>query len=258
MSDDRPSVKPFRHYQGMLSIDPPARLIVLRSNLKKEDPRILMANGAVDVVDLTMKLLPPIGDEHLNELRHAVNMMRVTVPVAEAPSFHFPSLKGASQRVESALATLRKDLPKLIEFHREFDGSRATQSAEIFEAVLSAAGDYFDQRWIAWGGKMPARRHTTWHDDAIYLWFLLERASRGELVFSHPLAPAVEFIDEALSRANVRHGDRGAIAQCLARYERNTKSSLKRYWKNVPRFQRLKSSDKKIGGVVSYERGLRP
>lgn len=225
MNDERPNAKPFRHYRGELSIEPLGRLIFLNC-YPSDEIGVLMANGVIDVIDLAMNLPVPINDQHLNELRHAVNMMRVTVPIVEAPSFHFNSLRGASQRVEAALATLRADLPKMIDFHREFDGKRATQSAEVFETVLAAAGDYFDQRWMAWGGKTPARRHETWHDDAVYLAFLLRNASRGELATSYPTAPAVGFIDEALTRANVKHGDRGAIARHLARYEADTKRRI--------------------------------
>jgi hypothetical protein len=189
-----------------------------------------MREHAIDVVDLAKKLPLMLTERDLSELWFAVNLMRVTVPVEEALSFHFDALRGASKRVEKSLYTLREDLPKLIKHHREFDGERATESAEVFASVLAAAEGYFNERWIAWGGKAPSRRHETWHSDAIYLHCVLDGAAvrvRSPLSFTHAKAPAVVFIDEALSRAKVEHDSPEAIAQCLARYRAKTERQLK-------------------------------
>ncbi len=121
-------------------------------------------------------------------------------------------------------------MPKLIKHHREFDGDRAAESAEVFARILAAADEYFNERWVAWGGKAPSRRHKWWHDDAFYLHWILDSAAvqaRSPLSFTHVTAPAVVFIDEALSRAKVEHEGPDAIAQCLARYRAKTERQLK-------------------------------
>ncbi len=194
-----------------------------------------MSQDAVEVVDLASQLPIPLTADDLDELRFAVNLMRVTVPAAHAPSFHFGALQGASQQVEKSLATLRKDLPKLIKHHRDFDSERAAESAEVLAKVLAAADAYFNERWIAWGGRTPSRRHEWWHDDAIYLHFILDNAARQQrrdLSFSYGTAPAVAFIDAALNRAKVQHDTPEAIARMLARYEERMKDKLKTMLKN--------------------------
>jgi hypothetical protein len=222
------TVRPFRFYRGFLT--PEGRGLVIRGNPSGPDLEALMREGAVDVTDLADKLPIALSSEELKDLHFAVNLMRVTTNPEDAPSFQFDALQGVSQRVEKSLDVLRQDLPKLIEHHRDFDGARATESAEVFAKILSAANEYLAERWVAWGGRTPLRRHAWWHDDAIYLHCVLDTAARRQgkpLFFSYPDAPAVAFIDEALSLAKVQHGSREAIARRLARYEADTEQQLK-------------------------------
>jgi hypothetical protein len=195
-----------------------------------------MSEGAVvtaaDVAALAGKLPVSLGADVLDELSHILNLMRVTVDVAHAPSFHFDGYQAASQRVEKSVAALIEDLPKLIKFHRELDDARAAASAEVFEKILSQARGYFEERLIAWGGRAPSRRHQPWHDDAICLWTVLNRTAARDgkdLSFTHPGAPAVAFIVNALNRVKVRHSGAEAVAQTLARHQRR----LEREWKTA-------------------------
>ena len=195
-----------------------------------------MREGAVvtaaDVAALADKLPVSLSGDELEELSHDLNLMRVTVHVAHAPNFHFDAYQAVSQQVEKSIAALSENLPKLIKFHRDLDDTRAAASAEIFEKTLSEVRGYFEERWTAWGGRAPSRRHVPWHDDAICLWTVLNRAAAREgiaLSFTHAGAEAVEFIVDALNRVKVRHRGAEAVAQTLARHQRR----LEREWKTA-------------------------
>jgi hypothetical protein len=190
---------------------------------------------AIDVVDLASKLPISLNAEELHELPYAINLMRVTVDIGQAPSPHFKVFQEVSRRAETNLAALRKDLPKLIRFHREFGSEKAAESVEVLATILSAADEYSNESWNAWGGRTPPRRHKWWHDDVIYLAFVLDRAARRQdaaLSFSHPKAEAIVFIDAALTRAKVKHGHPEAIAQALVRYFDRRKKRLEAVMKD--------------------------
>ncbi len=227
----RPTVSPFRYYRGALV--PQGYLFTIIGHPSGPELDARMREGAVitadDVAAMNTKLEISLSAEDLEELRHALNLMRVTVYPTKALSFHFDAYQETSQRVEKNIAALIEDLPKLIKLHRDLDDERAAASAGILEKTLSEVSRYFAERWIAWGGRVPSRRHEWWHDDAVYLWTILNGAAAREgkeLPITHAGAPAIAFIVDALGRAKVQHGGAEALAQALARFRQRLARDL--------------------------------
>ena len=224
------TVRPFRHYRGVLT--PAGRGLVIRGKPSGPDLEALMREGAVDVTDLADKLPIALSSEELKNLHFAVNLMRVTTNPEDALSFQFDALQGVSQRVEKSLEVLQAGFAEADRASPRVRRREGHRVGPALGEILSAANEYLAEKMGRLGGRTPLRRHEWWHDDAIYLHCVLDTAARRQgkpLAFSYADAPAVAFIDEALSLAKVEHGSREAIARRLARYEADTEQQLKNH-----------------------------
>jgi hypothetical protein len=169
-----------------------------------------------------VRLRIPLDKEVVHELAFALKLFRSTSHAVLPPELeaHEQTLK----RVEKNVEELLQDLPRLIEFYRDLHFTRADASAEMFKTLLAAV-QYLRVRRASWGnGPSPRRNAALWHDDAIYLAFILGTAAeraKTRLAFTKIEAPGVKFIHEALTRAGIKHGGPGAIAQAMVRYNKD-------------------------------------
>jgi hypothetical protein len=172
-----------------------------------------------------------LDDAEVRKLVWILNLMRVTVHAEDAAPLH---LESAARRVETCVSQLSIDLPTLIDAHRRYDGQMAHNSVMVFERLLSAVVLTTDYLKVARGtSRKPQGNSAPWHGDAIFLALIIEqaaeRAGKPPPSFTKDTAPAVIFLDEALTRAGVEHGDVAAIAQALNRYKRKRKADVNRF-----------------------------
>jgi phytoene dehydrogenase-like protein len=209
-------IRPIRHYRRVGD-----KLVIMGS--ENLDLQITSAEMS-EVTELAAKvhLKVPLDKEVVHELATALKLFRATTHAVLPPELE--AHQQALNRVEKNVEELLQDLPRLIEFHRDLRFTRAAASAEMFKTLLAAV-QYLKVSQASWGsGPSPRRNAALWHDDAIYLSFLLSTAAvraKTRLSFTKIEAPGVKFIHEALSRAGIEHGGPAAIAQAMARYNKD-------------------------------------
>jgi hypothetical protein len=215
-----PGIRPIRHYRRVGDA-----LVMQTGGLDGEEIAVTESDRS-EVTELAAKvrLKVPLDDDVVQELAMALKLFRSTSHAVLPPELeaHEQTLK----RVEKNVEELLQDLPRLIEFHRDLRFTRAAASAEMFKTLLAAI-QYLRGSRASWGsGPSPRRNAALWHDDAVYLSFILGTAAmraNTPLSFTKTEAPGVKFIHEALTRAGIDHGGLGAIAQAMARYNKDRK-----------------------------------
>jgi hypothetical protein len=223
------AIPAFRHYSSKMDAVGNVALFV-SSNLDEAAIGELIAKGRFidgdEVAKWSKKLPIVLCDDDVRGLVTALNFMLATVHAQHGavPLFH---LESAHRRAERSIAELVKELPRILEFGRKHGSAETLSGVAIFENLLAAsesANNYLKASRARFGGEStkPQRRSASWHGDAIYLRWLLEEAGKRagkSMSFTKPDAPAVEFIDTALTRAQVNHGSPASIAREMARYK---------------------------------------
>jgi hypothetical protein len=157
----------------------------------------------------------PYGPDELDELANALNILRVTVPASEALSFD------PLDRIGPAFAILSEDLPLMIDLARNPPSNSTPRLVEaaalkrVLEAVHRA------NRFVQ---NVPGRRGgKPWHDDAMWLVFLLRtaayrRGSPEDVVLTSATGNGVQFISAALKCACQLNLSGDAIVKAVRRY----------------------------------------
>jgi hypothetical protein len=134
------------------------------------------------------------------------------------------------KRVIKHIQGLSRDLPTVIDIGHQYGSAGAAPVIEALDNLLSAAksaAEGLSVRAANWGRTIGKQRYSApWHDDIVCLACILEEAATKQhkrVSFTKATAPAVAFIDSALTRAGVRHGSPDAIARAMARYKSRTK-----------------------------------
>ncbi len=234
---NRASIPHFRAYTSGVATSGD-RTFTIRGGASPDRPPInaLMNEGDVIAEDeirvLSARLPFPLNADEVGELAWALNFMRVTMHAKNAVPSHQSAMW---QQITKNIGALLQDLPQVIEDGRKFGSPGAAPALDALENLHSAAK--FADAWLAlraanWDRKREpkAKQHASWHDDAVYLSLILEKAAdrSGKAVsFTKPTAPAVIFIDESLKRAHVSHGGPEAIAREMARYKKRTRFQRK-------------------------------
>jgi hypothetical protein len=156
----------------------------------------------------------PYCEDDLEALWQALNIFRVTVPASEALSFD------PLARIGPAFAILCEDLPRMIDLARNPQSSSPRLvAAAALERVLDAV--QHANRFVQ---NVPGRRGgSRWHDDAMWLVFLLRTAAvqRGNpkgVVLTSATGNGVQFIRAALLRACKRTVTGDAIVKAVRRH----------------------------------------
>jgi hypothetical protein len=209
-------IRPIRHYRRVGD----ALAIEGSEGLNLQVTPADMSEVTEMVAKVRLKI--PLDKQVEYELAWALKLFRATTHAVLPPEIE--AHQHALNRVEKNVEELLQDLPRLIEFYRDLHFTRADASAEMFKTLLAAVR-YLKVRRASWGGgPSPRRNAALWHDDAIYLSFILGTAAvraQARLSFTKIEAPGVKFIHEALTRAGIKHGGPGAIAQAMVRYNKD-------------------------------------
>jgi hypothetical protein len=213
------NIRPIRHYRRVGD--------ALQMQVSKGLDLQVTSADMSEVTEMAAKVGLKIPlDKEAVKLAEVLKLFRATTHAG----FH-PELEAHHQaldRVEKNVEELLQDLPRLIEFHDDLRSTRSATSAEMFNTLLAAV-EYLRVRRAVWGGgPSPRRNAALWHDDAIYLSFILQTAAvraQARLSFTKIEAPGVKFIHEALTRAGIKHGGPAAIAQAMVRYNKDRRQA---------------------------------
>jgi len=229
---EKNAVRPLRSYQQMVGSKGPFIYAVVTWPPRGPDLNELMLKGEVITEAQVKGKLDELGidlaGDGPREVVEHLNLMRVTVHAEEALSPVLKPYEEDIKSIEKCINVLLQKLPKEIEAHLKvatvnellkFDSKRAVVSAARFNALLQATEAYLRDRWSAFGGRSPSRRHAAWHCDAIHLMGLCNIAQGKSDLLSgvKEESPIVKFIVWAFDYVGNKPRTHEAIAQALNR-----------------------------------------
>ena len=224
--------KPFRSYSSAFRreiwLEPPD----FKDHLSAGD-----VISRAEIIEWSKPLRFQLSNEDLDRLSEALNVMRVTdlylaTTVSKSMSAReideLNQIEELTQRTLKNIRTLSQDIPKLIAFAGQFEHNAAKLTAALLEGLFPHVMRFTIIRPPE--GEKPTR-FASWHNDARYLYIILNEAAKREqtvIGFQNASAPGVQFIHAALARVGVKHGKAEAVSQMFNRKKRKAAGPKKR------------------------------
>jgi hypothetical protein len=149
----------------------------------------------------------PRSDAIVQELLEALNMMVATVPTPQAMSFD------PLEEAYEAMQVLKARLPFLIDKGREHNRQHL---ADAFQHLLSAVESA--DRLIEVPGKREHKAQL-WHDDAMWLVYILRITAGPAEVKISSSGPGVRFLQKALGHVWKKEFTGDQVRKAVARYD---------------------------------------